>query len=1513
MYGSETSGIQANLAVGTVTGGGGNDSLLSVEAIRGTELADIYNASGFSASSPNAGSAGTNQAGAAFNEFEGLGGDDVVTGNGNTRLAFYNASAGVTVDVAGGTASGNASVGNDTFTGVNAVSGSFFDDILRGSATTGTNSETFDGRGGNDLIDGRGGFDQVVYNNDASITSGISVDMAAGTVMGAGVGTDTLIAVESVRGTGFADTYVATGFSGASTDTGLAATFNEFEGLGGDDVVTGNGSTRITFVSASGGVTVDLAAGTASGNASVGNDTFTGVSRVRGSNSNDLISGDAGANTLEGQGGNDTLDGRGGSDILAGGGGADTFVYGFGSGADTITDFNRTQGDKIDLTGVPGIYGLGDVLALASLSGGVHTFINFGGGDTLFLSNVTPASLFATDFIFAPNLPPSGITLTGQAIAENSASGAVVGMLHAVDPNPGDSATFNLVDDAGGLFAIDGANLVAAGPLDFEAEASHQVTVRVTDSVGNSYDETFTIGVTDQNEAPTDISLSNSEVAENAGSGAVVGALSALDPDAGDSATFTLLDNAGGRFAIDGTNLVVSGALDHGTAPSHEITVRVTDSGGMTHDETFTITVTDQNAPPTDLLLSNASVAENSTAGTVVGTLSAVDPDAGDSASFTLPDGAGGLFAIDGANLVVAGPLDFETGASHQVTVRVTDSVGNTHDETFAVAVTDQNESPTDLLLSNASVGENSATGTVVGTLSAVDPDAGDSASFTLPDSAGGLFAIDGANLVTTGSLDFEAAASHQVTVRVTDGGGNTHDETFAVAVTDQNEAPADLLLTNASIAENSATGTVVGTLSAVDPDAGDSASFTLLDSAGGLFAIDGANLVVAGSLDFEAAASHPVTVRVTDGGGNTHDETFTITVTDEAGLTVAGDGDGNSLVGTSEDDTLQGLGGDDNLQGLAGNDVLDGGDGFDRANYTDAAEAVSIDLAGGTAAGAGVGLDTLISIEMVRGSEFADTYNAAGFGATSLNAGSVSSQNLDGRFNEFEGGGGDDVITGNGATRISYLSATVGVVVNLGLGTATGDASVGSDAFTGVASVRGSLFADTLTGGNGFENFEGRGGDDTINGGGGFDRAVYTFEAGGITVNLAAGTVTGGGGNDALASVEGIRGTAFADSYTATGFTTSSPNAGSAGALPSGAAFNEVEGMGGDDTITGNGNTRIVFYNAAAGVTVDIADGTAIGDASVGRDIFSGVSAIAGSAFDDVLRGSANGTSVVEFFDGRGGNDLIDGRGGFDVALYNNDGSITSGITVDMAAGSVTGLGTGTDTLIAIESVRGTNFADTYVATGFAGASADTGLPASFNEFEGLGGDDVITGNGNTRLTFVSATGGVTADIAAGTASGNASVGSDTFMGVSRIRGSNFDDTIAGGAGNNVLEGQGGNDILIGRGGADTLTGGAGTDTFVFLATGDSPGGGTSDTLTDFAVGVDKLDFAAIDANTATGGDDAFLFGGQTTAVQANSITWSQDGTNTIVRADVDGDAVADMTLTLSGLKALAANDFLL
>ena len=345
---------------------------------------------------------------------------------------------------------------------------------------------------------------------------------------------------------------------------------------------------------------------------------------------------------------------------------------------------------------------------------------------------------------------------------------------------------------------------------------------------------------------------------------------------------------------------------------------------------------------------------------------------------------------------------------------------------------------------------------------------------------------------------------------------------------------------------------------------------------------------------------------------------------------TIAGDNNDNILTGTVNNDILQGFGGDDTIIGLTG---------VDRAVYTDATGGITVDLAAGTVTGQGVGTDTLIGIEAIQGSNFADHYSAAGF------TGSSGLPGVPDGFNSFEGMAGDDIITGNvnvqgqALTRISYASASAAVTVDFDSGTATGNASVGTDHFTNVSTVIGSRFGDTLRGSdneNGsFEQFDGRGGNDTIEGRGGYDFATYNNDPAthsGITVNLAAGTVVGDAsiGSDTLRGVEGVRGTHFADTYNAVGFNGGSTNAGSLG------TFNNFDGQDGNDSITGNGNTRIQYSQSTAAVFVDLAN-TAAGGTGVARDqadalnltnldlasvgidvIHGGVNAVMGSMFGD-------------------------------------------------------------------------------------------------------------------------------------------------------------------------------------------------------------------------------------------------------------------------------------------------------
>jgi hypothetical protein len=103
----------------------------------------------------------------------------------------------------------------------------------------------------------------------------------------------------------------------------------------------------------------------------------------------------------------------------------------------------------------------------------------------------------------AENNAPVDIVLSGGPVFEN-VGGAFVADLSAVDPDAGDLAVFSIVYDPSGLFELAGdvLKLKDGAAFDFETQTAHDVTLRVTDGAGASYEETVTIDVANVNEAP---------------------------------------------------------------------------------------------------------------------------------------------------------------------------------------------------------------------------------------------------------------------------------------------------------------------------------------------------------------------------------------------------------------------------------------------------------------------------------------------------------------------------------------------------------------------------------------------------------------------------------------------------------------------------------------------------------------------------------------------------------------------------------------------------------------------------------------------------------------------------------------------------------------------------------------------------------------------------------------------------------------------------------------------------
>ena len=204
------------------------------------------------------------------------------------------------------------------------------------------------------------------------------------------------------------------------------------------------------------------------------------------------------------------------------------------------------------------------------------------------------------------------IAITADTIAEDAAGGTTVGTLSATDVDTGNVFTYTLTGGATDSFEIvgDELRLKSGASLDYETATSHGVTVHVDDGAGNTYAEAMTVTVSDVNDnAATDIAITADTIAEDAAGGTTVGTLSATDVDTGNVFTYTLTGGATDSFEIVGDELrLKSGAsLDYETATSHGVTVHVDDGAGNTYAEAMTVTVSDVNEAPTDILLAGSS------------------------------------------------------------------------------------------------------------------------------------------------------------------------------------------------------------------------------------------------------------------------------------------------------------------------------------------------------------------------------------------------------------------------------------------------------------------------------------------------------------------------------------------------------------------------------------------------------------------------------------------------------------------------------------------------------------------------------------------------------------------------------------------------------------------------------------------------------------------------------------------------------------------------------------------
>ena len=138
---------------------------------------------------------------------------------------------------------------------------------------------------------------------------------------------------------------------------------------------------------------------------------------------------------------------------------------------------------------------------------------------------------------------------------------------------------------------------------DFETKPTFVIDVQARNSfTRQAFIKRLTINVTNTNDAPTAINLSNGRIDENQPAGATVGTLSSVDPDAGDSHTYALAEGAGSddnaAFRIEGGTLKTNAVLDFETKPIYSARIRSTDRAGASFERIVTVELNNLPSPP---------------------------------------------------------------------------------------------------------------------------------------------------------------------------------------------------------------------------------------------------------------------------------------------------------------------------------------------------------------------------------------------------------------------------------------------------------------------------------------------------------------------------------------------------------------------------------------------------------------------------------------------------------------------------------------------------------------------------------------------------------------------------------------------------------------------------------------------------------------------------------------------------------------------------------------------------
>ena len=490
----------------------------------------------------------------------------------------------------------------------------------------------------------------------------------------------------------------------------------------------------------------------------------------------------------------------------------------------------------------------------------------------------------ALPIVVRTNHRPTQISISSDSLLENLTSGAVVGAFSTIDTDASQTHTYSLVTGMGStnnaLFSISGADLQANFTADFETKTNYTVRVRSTDNLGCSIESMFTVHIKNSNDAPTAISLSSTQVDENNAVNSLVANLNAVDSDANEQFTYSLVSGAGGTdnsaFSVVGNALRAVASFNYEMQTSYSIRLQVSDRAANVFVDTFNVLINNLNEAPTDILLSADTIDENKAINSLVANLSVIDEDAGQNFAYSfsnVPGNDNGNFNLVGNTLRTTATFDYENRNLYFIYITANDLNGGMFTKQISIRVTNKNDSPSDVQLTSSNVAENLPVGSYVGKIITTDQDTGATFVYSLINGVGDAnnsnFQISNDSLLTNTVFNVNTQPSQNIRLQVTDNGAGTFQKSFTIVISDINNAPSALFLSNNNIAEATTIGSVVGNFTTSDPDALDNHSYTLVSGAGDAdnddFLIAGTDLKTDTVFDVNRKSQYSIRVRTTD------------------------------------------------------------------------------------------------------------------------------------------------------------------------------------------------------------------------------------------------------------------------------------------------------------------------------------------------------------------------------------------------------------------------------------------------------------------------------------------------------------------------------------------------------------------------------------------------------------------------------------------------------------------------